>query len=244
MPSVPNALADRPLSAYFTIMGETIFRILAIDGGAASGKSTTARALSARFHFLHVDTGEHYRALTAFLLSQHVAASEDEVIRCLEGVEVGTQVDGREAHIRINGSTAETLTLRSPEVNAQVSAFAALPPIREKLLPYQREQVEVARRGGFKGLVMEGRDIGSVVFPDADLRVFLEADPRTRTERRALEGWSDPVKARDQADSGRSLAPLTCAPGAYRIDTARHGVDEVVDKISSLLETEPAASAS
>lgn len=217
------------------------FKVVAIDGGAASGKSTTARALSARHHFLHVDTGQHYRALTAHLLNAQVPAETRAVNAAIDGLDLTTSVQGQEAIMRIDGQVVETLSLRTAEVNASVSAYAALPPVREKLLPYQRAQIEVAQKAGFRGIAMEGRDIGSVIFPDADLRVFLEADPRTRTERRAQEGWKDTVVERDTADSRRTLAPLTCTPGAYRIDTSTLSVDQVIERIGSLLEVEPLA---
>ena len=105
--------------------------------------------------------------------------------------------------------------------NAHVAPFAALPSVRTFLLAYQRSQIEVAHQNKFQGLVMEGRDIGSVILPAADFCFFLEADPKTRRERRASEGAQDVIQTRDRLDSGRKTAPLVCpkARGAYRYES-------------------------
>jgi len=161
------------------------FIIVAIDGGAASGKSSSARTLSERFHLLHVDTGSFYRAVTAELLRRGVSAADPAGVgAALADLRLGTRVEGRSARMEIGGRVAGE-EIRSREVNENVSHFAALPAVREALLAYQRGQVDVARAGGFRGLVMEGRDIGSVIFPAADFRFFLHADPEERARRRA-----------------------------------------------------------
>lgn len=210
------------------------FLIVAIDGGAASGKSSTARALAARFPFLHVDTGAHYRAITAEMLRRGIAPDEAAVARALPELELGTRVQSGAALLEIGGRLPGD-EIRSPAVNAAVSHFAALRPVRAALLQYQRGQVDVARNHGFHGLIMEGRDIGSVIFPDAGLRVFLHADPEERARRRAKEGQLDSVAERDRLDSSRQHAPLTCPPGAIDINSTHLSLDEVVAQIASLV---------
>ncbi|MCU0791392.1 MAG: (d)CMP kinase [Opitutaceae bacterium] len=209
------------------------FLIVAIDGGAAAGKSTTARALSARFHFLHIDTGSYYRALTAALLRLGVNASDSAgVERAVANIALGTVVDGRRASITIAGDTIPEAELRGPAVNAAVSHFAAIPAVRAALLAYQRDQARIAREHGFAGLVMEGRDIGTVIFPDADFRFFLHADPEERARRRAAEGQQDSIAERDRLDSSRKAAPLLCPPGATDIDSTFLSLEEVVARVS------------
>lgn len=212
------------------------FLIVAIDGGAASGKSSTARALAARFPFLHVDTGAHYRAITAEMLRRGIAPEEAAVSQALPELALGTRVRNGAALLEISGRVPGD-EIRSPAVNAAVSHFAALRPVRAALLQYQRGQVDVAQTHGFRGLIMEGRDIGSVIFPDASLRVFLHADPEERARRRAKEGQLDSVTERDRLDSSRQHAPLTCPPGAIDINSTHLSLEEVVAQIASLVNT-------
>jgi CMP/dCMP kinase len=212
--------------------------IVAIDGGAASGKSSTARALSERFHFLHVDTGSYYRAITAELLHQGVQAQDAEAAAAAAGsLGFGTRVEGRHARMEIGGRVVSEAELRSPEVNAAVSHFAALPAVRRALLSYQRQQADVARQHGFRGLVMEGRDIGSVIFPEADFRFFLHADPAERARRRAREGQQDSIAERDRMDSTRKASPLACPPGATDIDSTHLTLEQVVDRLAAAIGT-------
>ena len=159
-------------------MAASPFIIVAIDGGAASGKSSSSRTLSERFNLLHVDTGSFYRALTAELIRLGVNAGDLPAVRAASRrLQLGTRVEGRSAQMEIGGRVAAD-EIRSPDVNDDVSHFAAIPEVRAALLAYQRGQADVAREHGFRGLVMEGRDIGSVIFPDADFRFFLHARPR------------------------------------------------------------------
>jgi cytidylate kinase len=209
------------------------FLIVAIDGGAASGKSSTSRALSERFQFLHADTGSYYRAVTAELLRRGVPAGDaDRVRAALAELALATRVEGRSARMELGGRIVPEEEIRSPEVNAAVSHFAALPEVRAALLSYQRGQANVARERGFRGLVMEGRDIGSVIFPDADLRFFLHADPEERARRRAREGQADSIAERDRLDTSRKTAPLTCPPGAEDIDSTHLSLEQVVDLVA------------
>lgn len=216
-------------------MGKFPFIIVAIDGGAASGKSSSSRTLSERFNLLHVDTGSYYRALTAEMIRRGVAASDLAAVQsALDELQLGTRVNGRSAEMEIGGRVAGD-EIRSREVNDAVSHFAALPDLRAALLAYQRGQAEVARAHGFNGLVMEGRDIGSVIFPHADFRFFLHADPLERARRRAGQGQDDKILERDRLDTSRKASPLTCPPGATSIDTTHVTLDEVVEKMAALI---------
>ena len=209
------------------------FIVVAIDGGAAAGKSSTARALSERFHLLHADTGSYFRGMTAELLRRGVAPDDLPALRkALENIKLGTRVAGSSALMEINGQPTGA-GIRGAKVNAAVSHFAAIPELRSALLSYERGQTAVARAHGFRGLVMDGRDIGSVVFPEADFRFFLHADPAERARRRAEEGQPDAVAERDRLDSSRSTAPLACPQGAISIDSTRLTLEQVVASMSA-----------
>lgn len=217
------------------------FIIVAIDGGAASGKSTTAEALSERFNLLHVDTGSFYRALTAEMLRRGVSPTDLPSLQStLQKLALTTRVTGRRAGIEIDGRSAGD-EIRSREVNDHVSLYSAVPDLRRALLGYQRAQVDVARRHGFRGLVMEGRDIGSVIFPDAEFRFFLQADPAERNRRRQAQGQQDSIQERDRIDSSRKTSPLTCPEGATAIDSTRLTVDEVVARMAGPIAARLAA---
>ena len=218
-------------------MSGPLFIIIAIDGGAASGKSTTARVLSERFNLLHVDTGSFYRAITAEMLRRRVAADDLAAVQAaLAGLQLGTRLHGRTAQMEINGRVPEE-EIRSRAVNDHVSHFAAIPELRAALLSYQRGLAEVARAHHFRGLVMEGRDIGSVIFPQADFRFFLHADPAERARRRAGEGQQDSIAERDRLDSSRKASPLTCPPGATSIDTTHLTLVQVVERMAGSIAT-------
>jgi cytidylate kinase len=217
-------------------MAARSFIIVAIDGGAASGKSSTARTLSERLHLLHVDTGSFYRAVTAELLRRGVAAADLPAVQAaVATLPLGTRVEGRSARMEIGGRVAGD-EIRSPEVNASVSHFAAIPAVRTALLAYQRSQAQVARDHGFGGLVMEGRDIGSVIFPDADFRFFLQADPAERARRRASEGQQDSIAERDRLDTSRKTSPLTIPAGATAIDSTHLTLAQVVERMVAQIE--------
>ena len=213
------------------------FLIVAVDGGAASGKSSLARALAARFNFLHVDTGAHYRAVTLALLRAGVSPDDPPAVAtALAHLPLATEVSGRAARLALDGKVPADADLRSEEVNTHVSRFAALPAVRRFLFDYQRSQAAVALAHGSAGLVMEGRDIGSVIFPDANLRLFLTADPATRAQRRAAEGQTDAVAERDRLDTARVTAPLIYPEGAVVIDSSALALDAVVARASALVE--------
>jgi cytidylate kinase len=209
------------------------FKIIAMDGGAAVGKSSTSKGLAEQLKLMHVDTGAHYRTLTYALLAAGADAVLPESIpKVLKTVDLSTQIQGRSACLAINNLVPSDTEIRSPEVNANVSKFAAIPEVRQKLFAYQRSLADLALQQGYAGLIMEGRDIGSVIFPDADHRFFLYADEATRTARRAKEGQTDSIAARDQMDKSRKTAPLVCPEGATKIDTAPYTLEEVIEKIA------------
>ena len=217
-------------------MTQNNFIIIAIDGGAAAGKSSTSRGLSKRFGLMHVDTGSFFRTPTLKLIEAGVAPERGSGLESgLNALKLGTEIHGNQATITINDWLPDD-AIRSQIVNDQVSHFAALPELRSYLLDYQRSQADIARENGFNGLVMEGRDIGSVIFPDADLRLFLHADPEKRAERRAKEGIQDSIQKRDKIDSPRKTAPLQCPIGATFLDTSKLDLNEVIDKVSNLVK--------
>ncbi|PAW68519.1 MAG: cytidylate kinase [Opitutia bacterium Tous-C1TDCM] len=215
-------------------MTDAAFIIVAIDGGAASGKSSSSRTLSDRFHLLHVDTGSFYRAITAELLRIGVPAADLAGVQtAVKHLALGTRVAGRSAQMEIGGRVVPDAEIRTKQVNDNVSHFAAIPEVRNALLAYQRGQADVARTRGFRGVVMEGRDIGSVIFPNADFRFFLHADPEERARRRASEGGQDSIRERDRLDSSRKTAPLACPDGAVSIDSTHLTLAEVVELIAA-----------
>jgi cytidylate kinase len=212
------------------------FKIIAIDGGAATGKSSTSRALADSLGLMHVDTGSHYRTL-AYALIRASAKNPDNIPAQLEKLQLGTVFEGRSTRLSINGSVPADADIRSPEVNANVSKFAAIESVRQYLFDYQRSQADVAREHNYAGIVMEGRDIGSIIFPNADFRFFLFADEATRAARRAKEGQTDSIAARDKIDSNRKAAPLVCPEGAIRIDTAPLPLEGVVAKLAGIIRS-------
>ena len=211
------------------------FVIVAIDGGAASGKSSSSKVLADRFNLLHVDTGSFYRHITYELLRRGVAHTDLPALKAaLADLRFTTRLNGRSAQMLIGGQPAGS-EIRGQNVNEHVSHYAAIPEVRHTLLAYQRGQVDVARQHGFRGLVMEGRDIGSVIFPQADFRFFLHADPAERARRRAKEGQQDSIVERDRLDSSRKASPLTCPVGAIDIDSTLLTLDQVVEKMAALI---------
>jgi len=208
-------------------------RVIAIDGPAGSGKSTVARALAARLGLDYLDTGAMYRAVTFAAIRQGVDLDDAaRVARLAQDIDL--RVDDA---VLVDGTDA-TIEIRSPEVTRAVSVVAANPDVRHELVQRQREWAE-ARGGG----VIEGRDIGTVVFPDAELKVYLTADDSERAARRSKEMLDlhyDQVAAdiarRDHIDSTRASSPLSAAGDAVTVDTTGLGIDQVVDKVAALLE--------
>lgn len=218
--------------------------IVAIDGPAASGKSTVAKALARRLHAVYLDTGAMYRSVAALALARGVDLDDAVALGALAAGEPVTFEpvgdDPVTARVRIAGIDV-TRTIRTPEVDAAVSRVARVPAVRAALLGRQREL-------GKSGIsVVEGRDIGTTVFPDAPVKVFLTASPEERARRRSrdLAGAGHDLDAaavrerlvrRDAADSGREASPLAAADDAVRLDTTGLSVEEVVDRIVALVE--------
>lgn len=210
--------------------------VVAIDGPSGVGKSTVARAVAAALGVAYLDTGSYYRAAThVALIAGADTGDEDAVLEALGAAHLEV-VDGV-LHLAQADISAE---LRGPDVTASVSTVAAHPGVRRAIVAMQRSWVE--DRGG--SAVVEGRDIGTIVFPDAAVKVFLTADPAVRAARRAgddeASGTSvDELRAgmelRDRADSARAASPLRAAADAVTIDTSDLGVAEVVAKILDLV---------
>lgn len=207
--------------------------VIAIDGPAGAGKSTVGRALAARLGLEYLDTGAMYRAMT-FAAQLRGVPEGDLVEIAAMAPQVELAIDDRT--VTVDGVDA-TSAIRGREVTEAVSQIAANPAVRAVLVERQRAWVR-AHGGG----VVEGRDIGSVVFPDADLKLFVTASPRVRAERRVLEigGDVDEVERsiiqRDRYDSNRDHSPLTEADDAIVVDTTGMSIDEVVDHILHLLD--------
>jgi CMP/dCMP kinase len=216
-------------------MKDDSFIIIAIDGGAASGKSSTSKILSQRLNLLYVNTGSHYRTLTWAMLKAGISVTdEDGIVSNLKLINIGNRIEGKEAYITLDNEIPGE-EIRSEQVNNAVSRFAAIPQVREFLLAYQRSYEHIARESGFSGLIMEGRDIGSIIFPTADFRFFMSADQAERTRRRRLEGQIDSIQMRDQLDSKRETAPLTYTEGATIVDTTHLSLEEVGEKMANLI---------
>lgn len=211
------------------------FKVIAIDGGAGTGKSTLSNLLSNRNNFLYVETGSHYRALTYMLLKKNLTPDDVEDYICEKNVVIESKINKNKAKIQIDGMKFESEDLRSTNVNQYVSHFAAIPTLRKLLFDYQRSHVNQAQTLGYLGVILEGRDIGTKILPDADLKIFLHADAETRINRRLKDGESDSIEYRDELDSQRESAPLACADDALKINTAEHSVEEVYNLVMNAL---------
>jgi CMP/dCMP kinase len=213
-------------------MSDTPLRVIAIDGPAGAGKSTIARALAARLGLDYLDTGAMYRAVTMAAIDRGCSLDDDDAVA---GVARKVTIDVDDSGVRVDGVDV-TVAIRSAEVTRSVSRVAANSAVREELVRRQR-----AWGDEHGGGVIEGRDIGSVVFPDAELKLYLTADPRTRAERRVAESGgdvdqiADAIAKRDAYDSGRADSPLTEAAGAVVVDTTGLSIDQVLDAIEQLL---------
>jgi cytidylate kinase len=217
--------------------------VVAVDGTSGSGKSSTSRGVAARLGLRYLDTGAQFRAVTWWMLTHDVDVHDPAAVaaRATEPrVESGTDPGG--PTITVDDVDA-ALAVRSDEVTRAVSPVSTVPEVRAMLLDLQRRIIgEAIEQHG--GIVVEGRDIGSVVWPQAQVKVHLSADAGARATRRAAEeGGSDVLateqvlRERDRIDSGRAVAPLALADGAVQIDTTAYTLDEVIGLVVGLVDT-------
>jgi cytidylate kinase len=216
--------------------------VIAVDGTSGSGKSSTSRGVAARLGLRYLDTGAMFRAMTWWLLREGIDVTDADAVaaRCDEP-EILSGTDPAGPGIVVDGVDVG-VAIRSDEVNAAVSHVSVVPAVRTRLLLLQREVI------GDGGIVVEGRDIGSVVWPQAQVKIYLSADPEARASRRAAETGSidvvatrDSLLSRDRIDSGRATAPLTMAGGAVHLDTTGQTLDEVIDQVVALAEAAEAS---
>ncbi len=207
--------------------------IIAIDGPSASGKSTTAKGVSDKLGFTHIDTGSMYRAVTFGLRHENIMLDDrDRIISYIRNLDLKFDSNG---HIILNGKNVSS-AIRTVEISSKVSKISAMPEIRSKMVDFQRNIA------GKSNCVLEGRDIGTVVFPNADYKFYITASLDQRTERRYLQLKKDnteidrnniknDISNRDLRDINRKIAPLKKAEDAIEIDTTEMKIDDVIDFI-------------
>ena len=212
---------------------------VAIDGPAGAGKSTSAKRVAKEKGFIYVDTGAMYRGMAIYFLEQKISPDEkEEIAKACQNAEVSIAYEDGEQQIYLNGKNVTAL-LRKEEVGKMASISSAIPEVRQKLLSLQRNLAKE------KDVVMDGRDIGTNILPDADVKVYLTASSRTRANRRYLELREKNVDcnldeiereiiARDERDMNREIAPLKQAEDAILIDSSDLSIEEVTEKILEL----------
>ncbi len=210
--------------------------IIAIDGPSGAGKGTVARALARDLQYTHIDTGAMYRAVAWRVLKLGVAFEDEEAVARVAREAVFELSQGR---VIVDGHDV-TQAIRTPEIDQAATKVARLPTVRSTLVERQRAM-------GARGqVVMEGRDIGTAVFPDADVKIYLDADPAERARRRAndpahsgqpatVASVATALEARDHSDRTRTASPLTIAPDAVHLDTTTLSVDEVVREVLAVV---------
>jgi CMP/dCMP kinase len=209
--------------------------LVAIDGPAGSGKSSVARAVAGELGVVNLNTGAAYRAVALVALREGVDLEDGASL-----AEISRRVGLDGGGARVDGAPVPEEELRAPEVSAAASTVSARPEVRNVLLDVQREAARKAREQG--GAVVEGRDIGTVVLPDAELKIFLSAAPEERARRRAhqtgreaeLDRIREAMKKRDRQDSERTTSPLKAAPDAVVLDTTALSLEEVVSRVLDL----------
>ena len=216
--------------------------VIAIDGPSGAGKSTAGRAVAQRLGYVFLDTGAMYRALALAALRASVPLDDAAAVASLAA---RLRLDLRPGGAVILDGEDVTSALRTQEVGAAASRVSVHPPVRRHMVARQREM------GQAGGVVMDGRDIGTAVFPDADVKFYVDAHPRQRATRRHeelaqrgqasdLDTIEREIRQRDHADSTRAESPLTRAPDAIHLDTTELGLDEVVKRMLSVVEARSA----
>jgi CMP/dCMP kinase len=205
-------------------------RVVAIDGPAASGKSSVARALAKQIGFDYVNSGAMYRAVTWHILNHNVAPGDaPAIVHLLENTRIDCTLDDDGSHILIDG-VDPSAHLCDERVNEEVSLVSSVPRLREILVEKMRGYAPD------HDIVMEGRDIGSVVFPDTPYKFYIDASPDVRLRRRQAQGLRDQIAARDRADSSRRASPLIIAEDAHVIDSSNLTIEGVVGEIIGRLK--------
>lgn len=216
------------------------FIIIAIDGPAASGKSTLAKFLADKLGFLYVDTGAMYRAITYYALENNIVDDEHAVIEATKNIDLKLEYKNRITHVFIDGVDI-TGNIRSPRVNSKVSDISRIRDVRSELVKLQQ------KFGEDNNLIVEGRDTTTVVFPNADVKIFLTAEVTERSKRRHLEfqekgvdisldDVESSIRNRDKIDSGRKVSPLTQAEDAIVVDTTELTIEEEIERIVKKVE--------
>jgi cytidylate kinase len=211
--------------------------VIAVDGPAGSGKSSVCRGVARELGLKYLDTGAMYRAMTLAVIDAGLDPGDANAVRgVLRTVSITSVTDPRTPAILLNGQNVTT-QVRRQDVTAAVSAVSAIAEVRQALVTLQRSEVDRAAQDG-SGIVVEGRDIGSVVLPDATVKIFLTADPQVRAERRAAETVGAEVgatqaqlQARDAQDAGRQTSPMTQPADAFVIDTTALSLAEVIEVV-------------
>ncbi len=200
--------------------------VITIDGPAASGKSSVARLVARHLGYTYVNTGNMYRAMTWAVLQTQVDPADAAAVRTqAEGIILDSPVVDGETQISVNGHVLTGEDLNSDPVNRGVSLVARVPEVRARLVADQRALCRIGP------LVMEGRDIGSVVFPDSPLKFYIDACEDVRSSRRRAQGHTDQVSERDRLDSTRKTSPLVVPEGAVVIDNSHLTLDQAVQAV-------------
>lgn len=205
-------------------------RIITIDGPAASGKSSVAREIARRLGWIYVNTGNMYRAATWAALRDALDVSDEAAVaRAAADWDITCPVLGQSCAVRVDGRDIDS-ELNSENVNHAVSLVSRVPEVRDRLVAMQRAI------GSTNPVVMEGRDIGTVVFPDAPVKFYIDASEEVRARRRGLQGQTDAISKRDHIDSTRKTAPLMAARDAMVIDSSDLSLDEVTARVMKELQ--------
>ena len=211
-------------------MREQFHRVIAIDGPAASGKSSVARGLARQLGFVYVNSGAIYRAITWYILQKKIHPEENERIAgALQAANITCCLEDNESRILIDDVDPGE-HLRDDCVNESVAGVSQFSVVRQIVAKNLHERAQS------HDLIVEGRDIGSVVFPDTPYKFYLNASPEVRLQRRAAQGGRDEITIRDRVDSSRPVSPLVIAKDAHVIDTSQLTIQEVINEIIGVLK--------